>query len=290
MDIIDILIDPITKSKLTVKDNRLHNLENTNSYEFSNNFFKLIPQKLKENNYIEHYEKDGEVYDYFQNLECKATAEDWKRLRQTILSKINFLDKNSIVIDVGSGGGWAAEKLVDKCGKFICIDVSEINLSKLSSIYQQDNFFVIQADAMNMPIADNSVDYIISSEVIEHLPNPEKFINEMFRILKLNGKIIISTPYKEKIISDLCIHCNKPTPRNSHLHSFDENNLLQLTKNCHNSEVKFHTFGNKVLHFGRCYIFLQFLPLELWHFIDKSANFFINKRLHIIMTVKKQRQ
>jgi len=290
MDIIDILIDPITKSKLTVKDNRLHNLENTNSYEFSNNFFKLIPQKLKENNYIEHYEKDGEVYDYFQNLECKATAEDWKRLRQTILSKINFLDKNSIVIDVGSGGGWAAEKLVDKCGKFICIDVSEINLSKLSSIYQQDNFFVIQADAMNMPIADNSVDYIISSEVIEHLPNPEKFINEMFRILKLNGKIIISTPYKEKIISDLCIHCNKPTPRNSHLHSFDENNLLQLTKNCHNSEVKFHTFGNKVLHFGRCYIFLQFLPLGLWHFIDKSANFFINKRLHIIMTVKKQRQ
>ena len=285
--IIDILIDPITKSKLIIEGNYLYGIEKSSSYEFNDNLIKLIPQNIKSNNYIKHYEKDAEIFDYFQNHTCKVTVDDWNRLHQTILSKIKNLAENSIVIDVGAGNGWAAEKLVTKCGKFISIDISEKNLKTISSIINRNNFFAIQADAMNMPFADNSIDYIISSEVIEHLPNPEKFIEEMYRILKPNGKIIISTPYKEKIKYNLCIYCNTLTPANAHLHSFDENNLLKLTNNCKNSKVKFHTFGNKVLHFARCYIFLQFLPLKLWHYVDKLANFFINKKLHIIMTIKK---
>jgi ubiquinone/menaquinone biosynthesis C-methylase UbiE len=289
-NIIDILIDPISKTKLIINENHLCDSAKLVSYEFSDNFIKLIPQSIKTNNYIEHYEKDAETFDYFQN-QSNVTADDWNRLHQTILSKIKNIN-DSTIIDVGAGNGWAAKELIAKCGKFISIDISEKNLRTINSIINQsninrNNFFAIQADAMNMPFANNSIDYIISSEVIEHLPEPKKFIDEMYRMLKPNGKIIISTPYKEKIKYNLCIHCNELTPQNAHLHSFDEHNLLQLTNNCDNSEVKFHIFGNKVLHFARCYIFLQFLPLSLWHFVDRLANLFINKKLHIIMTVKK---
>ena len=295
-DIVDILIDPTTKSKLIVENNYLYNIEKTISYEFDAALIKLIPQSIKTNNYIEHYEKDGETYDYFhQDQDSKVTADDRYRLRQTVLSKINNLNNCSTVIDIGSGNGWAAQELVAHCGRFAAIDISERNLKTINSIINQnasipnrDNFFAIQADAMNMPFANNSIDYIISCEVIEHLPDPKRFIDEAFRVLKPDGKIIISTPYKEKIRNDLCIHCNKLTPRNSHLHSFDSNNLLKLAADCPNSEVKFHTFGNKVLHFARCYVLLQFLPLKLWHFVDRLANLLINRRLHIIMTIKKQ--
>jgi ubiquinone/menaquinone biosynthesis C-methylase UbiE len=323
--IIDILIDPISKTPLIINENHLCNSENTASYEFSDNLIKLIPQSIKTNNYVEHYLKDAETFDYFEAHDCKVTVDDWNRLHQTILSKIsnfNFKNSNSnlskiknnsnkinnlkdsVIIDVGSGNGWAAKELIAYCGKFISIDISEKNLRTINSMInqknninqinqninenQQNNFFAIQADAMNMPFADNSIDYIISSEVIEHLPNPEKFVVEMYRILKPNGKIIISTPYKEKIKYNLCIHCNTLTPQNAHLHSFDENNLLKITHNCDNVEVRFHIFGNKVLHFARCYIFLQYLPLKLWHFVDKLANFVINKKQHIIMIVKKK--
>lgn len=115
--------------------------------------------------------------------------------------------------------------------------------------------------------------------------NPKAFIEEIYRILKPNGQAIISTPYKEVLHYSLCIHCNKPTPKNAHPHSFDENTLYDLTKDCKNANVKFHVFGNKVLHLGRSYIILQYLPLKVWHGIDKLMNIIINKKQHIIMEI-----
>ena len=46
-DIIDILIDPITKSKLIIENNNLYNVEKSISYEFDDNLIKLIPQNIK---------------------------------------------------------------------------------------------------------------------------------------------------------------------------------------------------------------------------------------------------
>jgi SAM-dependent methyltransferase len=47
-----------------------------------------------------------------------------------------------------------------------------------------------------LPIASNCIDGAICLEVLEHLPEPSLLINEVFRILKTNGKFIISTPFQ----------------------------------------------------------------------------------------------
>ena len=49
----------------------------------------------------------------------------------------------------------------------------------------------IKADICDLPINDNSYDFIISSNMIHHVPFPSKFFNEMKRILKPGGKLII---------------------------------------------------------------------------------------------------
>ena len=49
------------------------------------------------------------------------------------------------------------------------------------------------ADAL--PMADGSVDAILSSQVIEHLPDPEKAIAEAARVLKPGGLLFLSYPY-----------------------------------------------------------------------------------------------
>jgi SAM-dependent methyltransferase len=50
-------------------------------------------------------------------------------------------------------------------------------------------------DAMNLPLGDNTIDTILCTEVLEHIPNPEKAIAEFARILRPGGTIITTAPF-----------------------------------------------------------------------------------------------
>ena len=54
---------------------------------------------------------------------------------------------------------------------------------------------VLNVDLMNIPFESNSFDYIISTEVFEHIPNPYKAFIEIHRILKIGGAHIFTVPY-----------------------------------------------------------------------------------------------
>jgi SAM-dependent methyltransferase len=53
----------------------------------------------------------------------------------------------------------------------------------------------IVCDIVNIPLPDNSVDAILCTEVFEHLPSPIDAIREFSRLLKPNGKLILSAPF-----------------------------------------------------------------------------------------------
>jgi ubiquinone/menaquinone biosynthesis C-methylase UbiE len=52
------------------------------------------------------------------------------------------------------------------------------------------------ASAYELPFPDNSFDYVISCEVIEHLESPERMVAEAYRVLKQGGKFILTTPHR----------------------------------------------------------------------------------------------
>jgi ubiquinone/menaquinone biosynthesis C-methylase UbiE len=52
-------------------------------------------------------------------------------------------------------------------------------------------------DAYKLPFEDNSVDYVVAGETIEHLDEPKMFVDEALRILKPGGYLAISTPWEE---------------------------------------------------------------------------------------------
>lgn len=52
-------------------------------------------------------------------------------------------------------------------------------------------------DSMNLSFADNSIDIIISNDVYEHVPDIQKALKEAYRILKNNGKLLISIPFHQ---------------------------------------------------------------------------------------------
>ena len=235
-------------------------------------------------NYIDHYKKDSEEFDYFEERKG-ATAHDERRVREYVLSKVPKNAKD--ILDVGCGRAWIANYFLSKGVRVHSLDVSYSNPGKAVDLYPSDNHQGIVADSFYLPYANESFDCVIASEIIEHVIDPAKFIGELFRVVKKGSGLIITTPYKEKLIYYLCIHCNKKTPANAHIHSFDEKILEGLYKDNDLAEFSFNTFGNKLLIFLRTYTILQFFPFWLWKLKDKFFNLVYNKPLHIICVYTK---
>jgi len=239
---------------------------------------------LADFDYLEHYKIDAEKFDYFQDR-SGATAHEELRVRQFIISQVS--KNTSEILDVGCGTAWVAEEFLKKNKKVYSLDISSLNPEKAIEKFPNKNHSGITADSFSLPFKDESFSCVIASEIIEHVVDPQKFITELFRVVKKDGQLIITTPYKEKIRYYLCIHCNQMTPANAHLHSFDEQKLESFYSKKDLLEFKWHTFGNRYLIFLRTHVLLQLLPFHLWQLLDKAANIIFPKPLHIIVEYKK---
>lgn len=240
--------------------------------------------ELKHFDYITHYQTDAEEFDYFEKRIGPAEHEE-RRIREIIISEVPV--NANLILDVGCGSGWVAKEFLKKNKKVISLDISKKNPSIVKQLYQSQNHFPLVADSFKLPLNSDSVDCVIASEIIEHVIDPKEFLRELFRVAKKGGKVVISTPYKEKIRYVLCVHCNKKTPVNAHLHSFDEIILESFSKEI--GAKKFHSliFGNKALIFLRTHIILKYLPFSIWMAIDWLANKIYDKPLHIVCSFGK---
>jgi SAM-dependent methyltransferase len=102
------------------------------------------------------------------------------------------------VLDLGSGAGFdcflAAQK-VGKRGKVIGVDMTPEMLEKARSNARKGKYTNVEfrlGEIENLPVADNSVDAIISNCVINLVPNKRRVFEEAFRVLVLNGRLMVS--------------------------------------------------------------------------------------------------
>lgn len=239
---------------------------------------------LTDFNYTEHYKIDADKFDYFGER-FAATAHDERRVHEYIVAKVPHHANK--ILDVGCGSAWVAQNFLKKNKYIFSLDISINNPLKAITKYTSEKHFGITADSYFLPFRSNSFDAVIASEIIEHVVSPEEFVSELLRVLKKDGSLIISTPYKEIIQKTLCIHCNNETPIHAHLHSFDENKLLALFRNKNIDNIRWETFGNKILIFLRTFVILKYLNFTLWRLLDKMFNRIYNSPAHILLLCKK---
>ena len=106
--------------------------------------------------------------------------------------------KDDTVLDIGCKGGWLEFLLSPKVKKIVAVDTDEAFIKENIKINRFKNVEYAVADAsQKLPFADNSFDKIAYFEVLEHLPpNREKeSLVEMLRVLKPNGKLVLTTPH-----------------------------------------------------------------------------------------------
>jgi 2-polyprenyl-3-methyl-5-hydroxy-6-metoxy-1,4-benzoquinol methylase len=97
------------------------------------------------------------------------------------------------LLEIGCGVGRGLDVLAQSCERYTGIDKNEELLKVLQQDYPQLNF-VYQHIPPFTGIADNTFDYIVTFQVIEHIENDDLFIKEIYRVLKPGGKAIITTP------------------------------------------------------------------------------------------------
>lgn len=108
------------------------------------------------------------------------------RMRDRYVKKHNI--DNKIVLDVGCGYGRVLEQIANRIKEGYGCDFAPGNIN-------MDRIHMIKADVtINLPFTDDSFDVVICREVIEHLTNPYDCLKEMYRVIKPEGELILTTP------------------------------------------------------------------------------------------------
>lgn len=238
---------------------------------------------MKLNNHIEHYKFEAEYFDY---LELDKFAVQEIRRRYEEFFHLYKLKKNDKILEIGAGAGFALNHVDPRIHSYYPLDISSYNLKRVEE-KTEGEIYSVSGDVFRLPFASETFDFILLSEVLEHLNDPQEALTELQRVLKSKGSFIVSVPYNEVISYQVCIHCNKPTPTNAHLHFFNEQKLVSIVKSVGLTPIKTSKCLNKVANRVHFNLFTKSLNFKHWKVFDNLFNAIIDKASSIIVVAKK---
>ncbi len=157
-----------------------------------------------------------------------ATGKEKKNRRQAQIDLIEeFLSWGEVgqaeqILDVGCGIGGSSLYLAQKFNaRAVGITLSPVQASRATQRAQEAGLAAeVQfqvADALDMPFADDTFDFVWSMESGEHMPDKEKFLAECYRVLKPGGTFLMAT------------WCHRPiTPATGELTADEKQHLSEI--------------------------------------------------------------
>lgn len=122
------------------------------------------------------------------------------KIKNQLLGK-NY--KNKTLLDIATGSGYVAMEMARMGLNVIACDLSPQaikNLEKYKKQYKLKNLKLIVCKAEDIPLKNESVDYIVANAILEHIPDETATIKEWKRILKKNGTMLITVPIKFRYV------------------------------------------------------------------------------------------
>lgn len=119
----------------------------------------------------------------------------WMRYIQREVIRQLDLTQNSSVLDVGCGTGYTISELSKtiSTGKLAGIDLSPNMIARAQrKLSGTENVGFHQAEVEKIPFKNNSFDDVICTEAFHHFSEPSKALQEMKRVVKKQGRIIIA--------------------------------------------------------------------------------------------------
>ena len=143
------------------------------------------------------------VVDYFDQYTERFTS----HMPEPLLA-LAGVPNNGRVLDVGTGTGIIALNVAARLGpqgKVVGIDLSDgmlataIKKAEQKGLQSRTEF--LKMDAENLTFEDNSFDAALSLYALRHFPNPDKSVNEIFRVLKPGASIVVAVGSPPALLS-----------------------------------------------------------------------------------------
>ena len=134
------------------------------------------------------------------------------RARHTFFRRLNAIEdmingfENKLILDVGCGYGFNAIHCANKCKRIIGAD---LDIERIISAKEYEEHKKVQnaaflcANAERLPFEDETFDVVMGNEFLHHLFHPQKAINEMVRVTKKGGHVVISDHNRLSILSEI---------------------------------------------------------------------------------------
>ncbi len=169
------------------------------------------------------------IWEAFQNDESLVELGFLARRRFEFIAE--YIPRGSSALNIGVGNGYLESILVQKGVNISCLDPSNSAIDKI----QEHLGLGEQAKAgfsQNIPFSNESFDYVIMSEVLEHLDDEifKKTLSEVMRVLKVGGKFLGTVPADENLKEGIvvCPKCGEYFHRWGHVQSFSQERLSIL--------------------------------------------------------------
>ena len=134
------------------------------------------------------WDKISPLYDLFENVyNHKVYAGTGKKVAE-------FIDPTDVVLECACGTGAITVCIAEKCKRVIATDFASGMLKQAARKCRKfSNVRFKRADITNLKCKDDRFDKVVAGNVIHLLPDPEKALKELERVVKPDGKIIIPT-------------------------------------------------------------------------------------------------
>ena len=204
--------------------------ENPNTKTFYDDLYKGT-WRIKNVNIPFQYEEHGKM-DFYKSL-----------------TSLSFFYSSGKLLDVGCGlGGLLASLPEDNKLEFFGIDFSTSAIDQISKRIK-GNF--MEGNVHKLPYEDNFFDRVVCTETLEHVDDPKKVIAEIFRVLKPNGKLLITVPEESKDLKNE----NWPGGISLHINKFN-----------------FDIINKMVMEVGLSTEFNEIVKNEIWCIAEKVLN------------------
>lgn len=129
------------------------------------------------------------IWDLYAPIYEKAMRSD-RKMYQVMYNRIPKVIKDKDVLEIATGPGLLAKHVAEAAHTMIATDYSEGMIKEAKKGSYPDNLTFEMADAMNLPYKDNSFDVVLIANALHLMPEPEKALKEIDRVLKEKGILI----------------------------------------------------------------------------------------------------